>query len=370
MRPAPTQLGDALKLSHQLATSVDVLVNAVVAQTVTTTISGTVTIDATAQSRSRMDLVIVDDGTMGLVPVDADSPLAPYGNELQVKRGVTYPDGTTDLVSLGVFRIDRASPARTPQGIQVSVSGLDRSVRFIDARFEQPYEVALGTNYATAILQVLQDAWPEMPYKFTAVTQTAPKLTAEEGADRWAFAQTMATSLGMDLYFDGDGVCVLRPVMTTTSDPVVSLLEGANGLLLEATTEWTRDGNYNRVIATGENTGQTAAARGVATDDDPLSPTYYFGPYGRVPMFYASQFITTNDQAQDAAEAMLARELGTTQTISFGGVVDPRLEPGDVIELTRAGDRAAERHVIDSLMMPLAATEKMTGRTRATTVTA
>ncbi len=49
---------------------------------------------------------------------------------------------------------------------------------------------------------------------------------------------------------------------------------------------------------------------------------------------------------------MLARQLGTTQQVSFGTIVDAKREPGDIVRITRLGG-IDEDHVIDSLTIPL-----------------
>lgn len=334
-----------------------------------TVTEGSVTLDATAATRGRCDLRIVDDGSLGLIPADPEDLFAPYGNEIQVERGVIYADGTEELVSLGIFRLDEVEVQDTGESLTIAVVGLDRSAVIIDARFEDPYEVAAGTAYTDAIAALLEAADPDIVLNFAESELVTPKLAAEEGSDRWEFAQSMATSMGMELFFDGDGECVLRPV-PGGGLPVATIAEGEDGVLVDVSRRWTRAGAFNRVKATGENTGEAAPARGVATDDNPLSPTYYFGRFGRVPRFYSSPFIVTNAQAESAAEAILAKELGTARTVSFGTVVNPALEPGDVVRITRERIAIDEDHVLDQLTIPLAADGgQMSGATRAMAVT-
>lgn len=369
MRPATDAFAAALTESHTIATRIELLSGGSIVDTIDETIDGTVTLDGRAALRGRCDLTIVDDGTLGLIPTAPTDTLAPYGNEVRVYRGIKFPDDTTELISLGIFRIESVNVEETGgSGITLRVSGIDRSARAADARFEYPTSVTAGTNYADAISDLLQVPFAnDLDMDFTATTRTTPQLIAEEGDDRWAFVQSMASAIGMVLYFDGDGVCVLRPASTGTT-AVATLSEGDDGVLLSASRDWNREGAYNRVIATGENTGETAPVRGVATDENPSSPTYYFGPFGPVPRFYASPFLTTDDQAADAAEAILSKELGTTQEIGFGTVVDPRLEPDDVVRISRAVTGLDEDHTIDSLTIPLSSTGVLAGRTRAQVV--
>lgn len=362
MRPASAAFLRAVGTSHRVATRLEVLDDGDVTLTIDSVTDGTVTLDQTAASRGRLDCSIIDPA---LVPGDPDDALAPYGNEVRAYRGAIVA-GAAELISLGVFRIDDTVVTDTADGVEVRVSGLDRSARIADARFEAPYIVAAGTNVATAIHDCLAAAWPGIDTDLTATSITTPLLVGEEGGDRWRFVQDMAASIGHALYFNGDGVAVTHPVTTATGTPTIELAEGDGGVLLTASRRWTRQGTYNRVIATGENPSEgTTPARGVATDDNPASPTYYYGAYGRVPRFYSSQFLATDTQAADAAAAILARELGTTQSIEFGAIVNPALEPDDLVTIRRARAGINEAHIIDALTIPLTADQGMTGRTRA-----
>jgi hypothetical protein len=367
VRPVSAAFLDAVTRSHRVAVKATVLQNGVAVQELDSIVSGTVTLDITAASRGRVDLTIVNPD---LVPTSPTDLLTPYGNEIKVERGVRFPNGSVEYAALGVFRIDRAQVTDTPDGgVQIVVSGLDRSGRVIDARFEDTYQVAAGTGIPAAIEAVIAAAIPGLTFNLSATSATTGQVTANEGDDRWKFAQDLAAAAGQVLYFDGDGVLVSRPVAQTgATAPAVQLVEGEGGLLVSASRSWVREGTYNRVIATGENTGNGAPVRGVATDENASSPTYYFGAFGKVPRFYSSPFLTTNAQCSDAAQAVLSRELGTTQQVDFGTVPNPALEPNDVARVTRVRAGIDEDHVIDSLSIGLGADGVMSGRSRAVTV--
>src|SRR5690606_14618420 len=175
VRPATARFAKAIRQSHTIATQVDVLVDGDVRHTITTAIGGQVTLDAKAQTRGRLDLQLVDDPYGSLLPLTPTDLLAPYGQELHVKRGVRYPDGTSELIGLGVYRIESPTPQDGPQGRMISVTGYDRSKRIQDARFEEPYQIAQGTNYTEAILEQLLDAWPDMPHPFPTTSRGTPQ---------------------------------------------------------------------------------------------------------------------------------------------------------------------------------------------------
>lgn len=364
MRPVTTRFSEAVVKSHRLSTLVEVLQNGVPVGTIVTAASGSITLDATAQIRGRLDITIVDDGSLGLVPTNSGDLLTPYGNELRISRGIRYPDATTELVTLGVFRINDVNIIDEATSLTLQIAGTDRSARIADGRFEDPTDITQGTNVATQILALVQAVYPDVTSNFSTTAHLTGHMTVEEGADRWDLCQQFAANAGMQLYFDGDGTLVLSPIAQGAA--TLTLAEGTSGLLLSSNRRWTREGTYNRVVATGENTGVGVPVRGVSTDSNPLSPTYYLGPFGRVPKFYVSQFFTTNQQAQDTADAMLINEVGTTQSVNFGALVLPQLEPNDVVRITRARAQIDEDHVIDSLVIPLGADQSMTGTTRAT----
>lgn len=362
MRPASTRFSTTVVQSHRLATLVEVLQNGIVVDTIASAVSGSVTLDATAQIRGRLDITIVDDGSLGLIPSTSGDLLTPYGNELRISRGIRYPDASTELITLGVFRINDVNIVDEASALTLQITGTDRSARIADGRFEDPTDITQGVNVATQILTLVQAVYPDVSSSLATTAHLTGHMTVEEGADRWDLCQQFASNAGMQLYFDGDGTLVLSPISQGAA--VLTISEGASGLLLSSNRRWTREGTYNRVVATGENTGIGTPVRGVSTDSNPLSPTYYFGPFGRVPKFYVSQFFTTNQQAQDTADSMLINEVGTTQSVNFGALVLPHLEPNDVVRITRARAEIDEDHVIDSLVIPLGADQSMTGTTR------
>lgn len=368
MRPVSAAFLAALTSSHQAISLVEILDGGEVSATATAT-DGSVTLDATAAIRGRVDATFVDDGSLGLVPTTSADALTPYGNELRVSRGIRFPDGTEEFAPLGVFGIQGVIVGDSGDGMTIRVNGLDRAQKVSDAKFEDPYQIAAGNDLVDELQAVIESGVPGLTYDFASVTRTTAALAANEGDDRWALALDMAAALGMLLFFDGAGTATLEVIAQPGGESVFDLVEGDNGVLVAADRGWTREGTFNRVIATGENTGQGAPFRGVATDNNPYSPTYYYGPFGKVPTFYSSPAITSDAQAIDAAEGMLAKQLGTTQTVDFGSIVNPALEPNDIVRITRNQAGIDENHIIDQITIPLDAESSMSGKTRATQVT-
>lgn len=362
MRPVSDAFLEAVVGPHRLATRATLLTGT--DEIELDVLDGSVTRDSTAASRGIFDLSLPYD--VDLVPTSSSSPLAPYGNEIKLERGVTFTDGTTEYVPFGYFRIEDVSVSEDAEAQPIRVSGVDRSAFIIDAVFEEPYSVASGTNVATAILAIVQDVYPDVDYDFATVSTTLPALLADTASDRWDFCQGLAEAAAMSLYFDRDGVLRLTPAPTGGDSFVYTVTEGDGGILLGAERNFQREGTFNRVIVTGENATATGdVPRGVATDDDPTSPTYYYGRFGRVPYFYSSEYVTDSDQAASVAEVILAKQKGIARSVSFQTIVNVALEPGDSIRILRTSSSFDEIHILDAVTYPLGPSEPMTASTRA-----
>lgn len=290
-------------------------------------------------------------------------PLTPYGYELRVRRGVVYSDGTEELLQLGIFPIQSTSIA----GIDLTagITAFDRSQLVIDARLEDDYPIAAGTNYGTAIRQLILAGVPGTVFVFPGTTFTTPDLVFPMGSDRWAVAREMAASCGWELYFDSLGQCAARvepSVATATS--VLNIDEGSTGALIDLQVGLDRAPAYNKVIASGENSSLNAVFKGSAADLDPTSPTYYLGTFGRKPTFMVSQFYTSDAQCTVAAQAKLDKVRGVARSLTLTAVPHPGLEAADGVTVRRAALAVNEVHLVDGLRMGLAAGDVMALATR------
>lgn len=323
---------------------------------------GSVTLEATAAVRGRCD---VRTEHAEWIPLDASDGLSPFGHELELRRGVVLPNGSTETVPLGRFGIEDAEVTDDGTGPSVRVSALDRAERMSKAKFTDIYQVPAGKEFTTAILEMLREAWPAVPvmdgFEDMSDISVGQPVTAQEGEDRWEAAQILAQALGMILFFDGDGVLTLKPY--AAGGPVLDLVEGEGGVLLNVARNWSRSASFNKVVVTGESSGDNVF-RGEAFDDNPLSPTYFYGPFGQVPEFRSYPEVRSDQQAKDVAYSILAQHLGAPATVSFGMVPNPALEPEDTIRISRPSVGVDHSYIVDSLTIGLAATESMTGQTR------
>jgi hypothetical protein len=181
--------------------------------------------------------------------------------------------------------------------------------------------------------------------------------------DRFEFLSNIAKSFGCVMFFDHNGDFKMVPA-PDPAEPVWTIGHGRGGVLVRAGRSLNRGEVYNAWVATGEQLGDTAPSYGVAYDLDPASPTRYDGPFGPAPTFFSSSFISSDDQAQQAAEAMRARSIGIPYNLTLGLVPNAALEVTDPVSITYTDSRNAETHVLDKLTYPLMPDSAMTGATR------
>lgn len=325
-------------------------------------ISGDVQLDATADIRSTVVLEV--DGT-GAFPTAASSPLAPYGNELFVRRGVTFGAGSVEWVSLGYFRINSAEQDDAPDG-PIRLAGQDRMGGIVKARLVAPVQFASTDLYGEVVDTLVGEVYPWATIDWDDATDLDPlgrALIAEE--DRFGFLNELVTGLGKTWYWDHRGHLVIKD-LPDPGEPVWTVNSGADGVLISMGREISDEGVYNAVVVTGEALDTEAPPTAVAYDNNPSSPTYWFGDFGKVPRFYTSSFITTAPQAQTTANAMLRENLGLPYNVEFASIVNPALEPWDPIVVELHG--RTETHVLSRLTVPLVATQVMTAETREQTL--
>lgn len=286
--------------------------------------------------------------------------------EISVYRGLIV-NGAPEYVPLGVFSTDSAKKGRDT----VSWQGSDRSKKIARARFTDVYSIASGTSLASAATDLLVSRWSSTPTDFSNVSESlsaAITYEAGESSDPWAEARKLFTEYGYDLNFNGSGTA--RAVVIpdpSTQNAVFDCGTGETNLLIEGETAGTFEQTYNGVIVSGEGSGVSTPIRAEVWDDDPSSPTYYLAGFGRVPMFYSSPLLTTTDMCTTTARTMLAKSKGRLEQFSTVGVVNPALEPLDVVTATLYG--VSGRYVIDRLSIPLKASETMSIVARQTSTT-
>lgn len=327
-------------------------------------LDGDVQLDATADVRSTLDLTT--DGT-GMWPTSASSLLAPFGNQVFAERGVEVAGGVREWVSQGYFRIQGPEQDDAPDG-PIRLTCQDRMAGVVEARLLAPRPFTATALLGDVVEELVLEVYPAAVIEWDDASdaeQLGRALVAEE--DRYTFLRDLVTAAGKVMYFDYRGVLVIKS-LPDPGTPVFDVNYGEGGVLIELSRQLSREGVYNAVVATGEAADTQAPVRAVAFDNNPLSPTYFSGAFGPVPRFYSSPFITTQAQAQSAAESILRQQLGLPYSVDFTAVPNPALEPGDPIQVRYSDKHAAETHIVERLTIPLVADQALSGTTREQTL--
>lgn len=348
-----------LGASHRSTTRLEVLVDQVV-HAALPVIAGVVSIDSTSAIRRRCQVTLPADDA-DLIPRDVASLLAPYGNEIKLYRGHVGRQWAA-----GVFRIETAR-VEDSGGRVIVLEGFDRSHTIAVARAERVTTVASGTLYTDGIAALAELTWPGVPVNLSTSTAVVNQtLIFDAGADLWRDGmERMAAAIGHELFFDGDGVLTSRPPPELVeANAVYDFTDRAPSAMLEVERTFSTDPGYNVFVVTGEAAGNTTPVRAVAADNDPASPTFVGGKYGRRPRFFRSEFIHTTAQAQAAADAMLLRELGGTEQLEVTHWPLSYIEGSDVVHVARAALDVDELASIQTTRIDLGPSGSVTSRTR------
>lgn len=327
-------------------------------------LGGTVEVDAGSITRRRLSLDLAPRMSTGTytdrptLPSAPGDPLGHYGQEITAAWGLTYPDGATEWVQLGVFRIDSAGGSLLGDG-GVRVVGVSREAYVADARFTAPY-TASSPSCTSLIGTLIHEVLPSVEVVVSAtMDRRVPRTTWD--VDRWGAITDLAQSIAAVVYADPYGRFVIADAPTVDTAPVWTVAAGVGGVLVAADASSSRDRIYNRVVVRGESpSSDSPPVQGSATDTAATSPTRWGDPaagaFGMVPYFMSLPTVTTAAQAVAVARANLARHLGAATTLDVSTVPNAALEAGDVIDVIPDPTDPAgtvRRHAVDSFTVPL-----------------
>lgn len=311
------------------------------------------------------------------VPGDYFDDLSPYGVELFAERGVDFGDGTREFIPLGYFRVDQLDQSSMPYG-PISVDASDRTAQLKQSRVVYPYQVPAGTTHR-AVFEALVNGTPTgaptygmyvgvtMPIDWSAAgydpdTATVPTDVLVDDSV-FDFLAKLVDSKGATITAKRTGeLAVVSRDPAIDAAPDLVLREGRTGTLTQASRRITRDNVFNMVRAVGSDPATQTGYR-FAYLTDPLNPLRYSGPFGPAVRYYASPLLTTSEEADAAAETILARATGLPVEQSVWFLPDPSVDPLDVARVEVA-TLTPGTHVLDELSVPLTGGGAVEGRTR------
>lgn len=331
---------------------------------------GNLTLDAGANVMRTLeaDVVLPPRGTTARQTVESINVVSA---EVRLEYGIDFGD-EVEWVQVGQLRCKDLRSTLT-SGTRPLVA-VDRMILPADFPLVTPYActniAGAQLSYHTAARDLINAAFPNThPLNFEvgsgltvtsgAATELIPVGTVFEG-DRLQAVAKITQAYGAILVNDNLGRFRFDPVVRS-GEPVWEMDAGPNGVLSDMEMVDSRDDRYNAVALTCEpGSGQSIFV--FLVDSDPLSPTYYNGPFGKRPTSRRNDTIGTQYQAILAAQAILDQLKGEPRDIEFEGVYNPLLEPFDLVRFRASADFYSD-HIIDQLTVPLGGGQ-MTGRTR------
>lgn len=392
MYPVTTKFTNAFHKPHMRVVKVDVCkFDGSVVQTLCPTIAssvidGTVTVDETQQVRRTLSLTVESQGHNidNLIPRIQSDILNPASmNELRVYRGIDYQDGTpNEYVPLGVFRISKPQiTEKTAKSGDVSfeivVTGNDRSSWISRLAWTAPYTLEQGSDLADNIAAALDNrTYPNVltkritladPANRPVVQYTVWGMTTGDANDPWQDFSNLVASFGYEIFFDVDGVFVMRPIAfsdTNLLPDIACFEEGATCTVTAIQLTLDETAEYNGVICIARGKGVAVApVRAEVWDTDPSSPTYYLGPWGKVPYIFVTNafpvFGQTDSQAAaqalTVAQSVLARLSQQLNEIQISAIPAPFIQEGDTFTVTRSamGIATASQYIASTMTFPL-----------------
>jgi hypothetical protein len=308
---------------------------------------GSVTVDRGQAIRRTCTVTVPDPALIPRTPTDQ---LAVYGAQLRISRGVEFGDGSSELVPVGVFRLDSVD-GDVSEG-PASLQGKDLAAVVADDKFTVRYR-ASGT-VVSAVTSLIRRSLPDATITSLITDEPIGSRWFDIEADPWAGCQEIAAAAGAEVYATPDGEFEVRvlPDLTAT-EPVWAVEATEGGVYISGNRAMTSDGVHNGVLARGENTSDNVApVSALVVDNDPNSPTYWSGPYGRRPLFYSSSTLLTSAACLRAAQLKLAEAKAPNASGDISSLPNPALEPGDVIRVTHP-DGTRELHQVASFSVPL-----------------
>lgn len=369
MRAVSANWAAGIATSHRVITTVEAWYDGVALRDIPI-LAGTITYDDTATLRRRVafEAPARDDQGVSLVPgTNPLAPLACYGQQVNIRTGIAYPDGTTELLNQGWYLITDWRVSQAGQRIQVQACDLRQLID--DAKFFSPQaNLGAASSYYTEFQRLIQQ-WDGIA-KAIKVAPLPAELRDRALPDtvwdreRGGALDTLATAWPARWYIDDDATATLAaPYPDVLGDAVATLHDLGSGTVVDRTSSGSRSRISNAVIVTG-----AAPASGGGTPwsgkviDFPGAVLNASGPFGPKARFFSTPILDTYDACDNAAETLMLKVQAQGRTEDASVVPDPSLELGDVVNVVTA-ERGTFKGRVQSISLPLTARQGAMGIT-------
>jgi hypothetical protein len=295
----------------------------------------------------------VADNTGALAPWLLEDPLGVGGSVLDVRYEI---GGTGAQINLGPYRIAQNRPRErwltyvidnkgqinvdspipndkqlkfVPGGATIEITAYDLGLTTKKDRLIAPESPPTGTSptVVSEVTRLMRDICGVVVLPGVMDVAVSPNIIYER--ERMDAVQDLCKRIFCDYRFNGDGLLEIYPVLEQA--PVETLQGGPEGLLVRVDRSQDLEGLSNRFVVDGTRElpdGKTEPIRAIVDIDSGVLSIN--GPHGRVPEFYSSTMIATQEQADAYATQMALSQLtGLTIDLSVTCLPMPYLQHGD-----------------------------------------
>lgn len=305
----------------------------------------TVSADAGAHIRRRASMEC-------LANAEEWETISENGCLFRVEHGINFGGDDVELVPLFTGEASAATRSIAPDSGRASLRLQDLGGWIARTEFLVPKVIPVGTPRRAAIAVLVTEARPGTNIIYRNFSSgPLPTDLVFEGS-RWDAIDKLASDQGVSGYFDGAGDFIIRTAPATTDQPVTTLRQ-----FISVARDRPLDKLYNTVVVSPSSLDRSQTwSPQVAQITDPNHPRHP-DRIGVVPYRVASPTATTAAVAGRIAATTLDRVIGTTETLALSSIVNPALEPGDVVRVVTPSinEEPADivQHYIDSFSMDL-----------------
>lgn len=287
-------------------------------------------------------------------------------SEVTIEHGIDWGPAGTEWVLLARMRIDSLSKSLAAGTRTVAI--FDRALLLAEHKF--PTVRPLNDTYVNLIETMLHETMPGVSFTVDpAVDDTIEPSDGKSldlGGERLSEMVRFAEAVEAVFYNTNTGAFALSPY-EEDGTPVWDVDAGPGGVLVDLTEEFSREQQYNAVGITF-----TPAVDGAEWekyiylwDNDPTSPTYYDGPFGKRPIFFEEEYrhLPNDTRAEKVARRKLLQYAGATRALQVQAFSNPLLQPNDRIRVIWP-DGTIETQIIDAISLSLAPEASMSIQTR------
>ena len=265
------------------------------------------------------------------MPTQPSDLLTPFGSTVTVELGLELLDGSISSVAYGKYDISSASTKTEADSRTTDISLIDISDRVERYRFETPYAVAASQTLSLMIRNLVRNRTGFDPGLTTIPILLGSKRVfgLDPATGPWSEVLDVLSGHSLTAWYNRSGQIQAGFINPGTDNTYPLGTQASVVADFDA-----RPANV--VVARGESTDGSAPVQAVSMDTDPGSPTYAGAtvggsPYGRRTQFYTSPMILTAAQAQAAADAILAENVGAGATYTMTCAYDPTIDAGDAV---------------------------------------